>query len=221
MVWSECSLAFIVQVSTHLAMLPNLYLSARVGEGVLFSVGLFTLLTSLMYHVCEVLSNYHCFPRGGSQWHHPRIELLGMDTGKWHRLDNVFAITSIQLLSLHLCDIHHQHQQWYDFLRWSCISITLFFQELGPWNIRNTIIPIIPTSLLLMYRLVLGSPRPRLHPRWLALALFCLVPAVVCFAKGLDDERDYLRMWHGGWHVSVCAAGSFFALAKYKARKQD
>ena len=30
----------------------------------------------------------------------------------------------------------------------------------------------------------------------------CLIMAVgiIGFAKGLDDENDYLRLWHGLWH---------------------
>ncbi len=33
--------------------------------------------------------------------------------------------------------------------------------------------------------------------------------------KGLDDERDYLRMWHGLWHCAASALSSALLLGTH------
>ena len=49
--------------------------------------------------------------------------------------------------------------------------------------------------------------RGRLWNRWTHSGLLALAAAVVCFVKGLDQDKDYLRMWHGAWHVCICTGG--------------
>ncbi len=96
---SECSLSYAVQVSAHLAVLPSLYAMARLGDGAMLGCSAATLVTSVLYHLCEVMNNKSCFS-GRSN-----VRLFGMTDGNWHRLDNVFAITSLQLLCLYLSDL--------------------------------------------------------------------------------------------------------------------
>lgn len=36
---------------------------------------------------------------------------------------------------------------------------------------------------------------------------FILV-GLLAFIKGLDDQHDYLRLWHGLWHISI-ATGTY------------
>ncbi len=50
--------------------------------------------------------------------------------------------------------------------------------------------------------------------------VLALAAAVFCFYKGLDDRRDYLRLWHGGWHVAAGTAGSCFAVAKWRVERR-
>jgi hypothetical protein len=75
--FSECVLLYLVQVSTHLAMLPSVYAVWRMGHGTMLGCGVATLVTSLLYHLCEVMNNQQCW-RGT-----PNVRLLGLTDGNW------------------------------------------------------------------------------------------------------------------------------------------
>ena len=38
----------------------------------------------------------------------------------------------------------------------------------------------------------------------LLIGILGFVVAGYCFFKGLKNKNDYLRMWHGMWHLLVC-----------------
>lgn len=206
MVLSECWLAYLVQVGTHIALLPGLLVCVWLRQFGLAGLGVCTALTSLLYHVCEVLASPACVSRMTAA---APPTLLGMNDGKWHRLDNVFAIVSLQHMCLHLS---HLPAGLRSALDWAMVALTLWCQEIAPWDLRFTLLPIAPALLTLVIALL--TLRPALHRTYLVAALAALLPAVVCFAKGLDDTRDYLRMWHGGWHVCMSATVSFLLLSK-------
>ena len=44
--------------------------------------------------------------------------------------------------------------------------------------------------------------------------------AVFCFVKGLDDLNDYLRIWHGCWHM-FGSISLFFTLQTVEKDKPD
>merc|ERR1719228_2262266 len=67
---------------TNLAMLPCLVLACRYRLPYQVIVGAMTMLTSSAYHVCESLD----------------FKLFGFNFGRWHHIDNVFAITSLMCL---------------------------------------------------------------------------------------------------------------------------
>jgi hypothetical protein len=203
---SECALAYGVQVGTHLAMLPGLYVAVRLGSGTFVGTGAATLLTSALYHVCEVMNTRACLSATG------RRQLLGMDEGRWHRLDNVFAIASLQLLCLYMADLPLRRGAR-EALNWLAFFVTLVFQERGPWLLSHTLLPLLPCVALALVRVAHGA---RLSRRTFGWGVLCLLPAVYCFYRGLDDERDYLRMWHGMWHVAINAAASCFAVSRWQ-----
>jgi hypothetical protein len=229
---SECSLSYAVQVSAHLAVLPSLYAMARLGDGAMLGCSAATLVTSVLYHLCEVMNNKSCFS-GRSN-----VRLFGMTDGNWHRLDNVFAITSLQLLCLYLSDlplrkhykvllkkafiVHFLTLREKECVNWLAVFVTLAFQERGPWDMWNTVLPLVPFVVLVFGRLLFSGAGKQVEPRLFGYGVLWLVAAVFCFYKGLDDKRDYLRLWHGCWHVCVTAAASCFSLAKWTvARRQQ
>lgn len=190
----ECVAAFSVQVGTHLALLPLIWICWRLRYWDFLVVGVATFVTSILYHICEVFEAKACYG------HHSRY-LLRMTCGQWHRLDNVFAILSLQLLCVHLLRPRFKHTHWLaKLLPWSAVAITTWAQEAGPWMIEFTIIPIA----LFAAPLLVFPPRMS-TPWWWVVALFFAAIASFAFAKGLDDGRDYLRMWHGLWHMAASA----------------
>jgi hypothetical protein len=208
----ECVASYAVQVSTHLAMLSTFYVTMRLGWYTIGMVGGLTLLTSLLYHIAEVMNHPYCFHWKPNPY--AKVLILGMDDGRWHVLDNVFAIVSLQFLCVHLADIRQSRAS---VLQWLGLGLTLIAQQRNPWDLLNTIYPIIP-YVVLLFGCFVGSS-PRLFRRSFSLGVLCMVPAVFCFYKGLDDDRDYLRIWHGLWHVSINAAAACFMLARGPAPK--
>lgn len=199
---TECTLGYAVQLATHAAMLSSLYISIRLRQTAMATVGGSTLLVSLLYHVAEVMNTPACFPSS-------RRLIWGLDDGRWHRLDNVFAIISLQLLCVHLANLRGSLRL---VLQWSAVFITLVFQERNPWDLNNTIYPLVPYALLFFAVLLLRPPP--LYRRAFGVGVLCMLPAALCFLRGLDDRRDYLRLWHGLWHVCVNVAVSAFMIAR-------
>jgi hypothetical protein len=46
-------------------------------------------------------------------------------------------------------------------------------------------------------------------------AILCVIIGVYCFYKGLDEFNDYLRFYHGMWHLAA-GAFSFYFLQGYE-----
>lgn len=123
-----------------------------------------------------------------------------MTAGQWHRLDNVFAILGLQLMCVHLLPRAHVGASVREVLCWSAVALTTWAQEAGPWRLSHTVVPIaVFAAPLLVWRPRLGGA----GRAWTLAMIGSLAVAVLAFAKGLDDERDYLRMWHGLWHVAA------------------
>jgi hypothetical protein len=89
--------------------------------------------------------------------------------------------------------------------------VTIFCMKIGPWNPICTIIPLALPLVVLVVKVLHKRQLPEAHRVQLGTALVALACAVVCFKKGLDDENDYLRLWHGFWHV-FSSVFTFFAI---------
>lgn len=112
--------------------------------------------------------------------------------------------------------------EWRDSLMYLALTVALLSQECDPWNVLFTLVPILSFYGLSILRWVaiaadvqsicgMPLPRPPPPPRldallgWAVSGFF----ALVAFGKGLDDRRDWLRLWHGAWHVLLAAAAHY------------
>jgi Protein of unknown function (DUF3522) len=105
----ERTLMGLIVVVTNLTGLPTVLRVFKhketVFEGYVFSM---SILTSFMYHLCEV----------------GQCEIF-LNELQWHRLDNVFAITSFELIILHLFGAVHG----FDIpLKWSTLLSSIIIQ---------------------------------------------------------------------------------------------
>ncbi|KAL0490385.1 CA4 [Acrasis kona] len=176
-------------------------------------IGFMTFLTSVCYHVCEAL----------------RMRIWDMNDGNWHRLDNVFIVLSAQNLlyyiffALEARDTaiwdnpeemknhekeHLEHfkkeERVHNLFRWVGLAFCLTCQEKAPWKIFYTILPIALPGACAMLRMVILVPRqykPRYNWRAMFTAMALLGIGVIFFVFGLDEKKDYLRIYHGLWHV--------------------
>eukprot|EP00927_Polykrikos_kofoidii_P081893 TRINITY_DN7987_c0_g1_i1.p1 TRINITY_DN7987_c0_g1~~TRINITY_DN7987_c0_g1_i1.p1 ORF type:complete len:216 (+),score=23.84 TRINITY_DN7987_c0_g1_i1:101-748(+) len=187
---------------TNLAMLPALTQCFRMGYYYDFVIGLMAMLTSSAYHVCQSL-DYH---------------LLGFNEGRWHHMDNVFAISSIMCIIIGFVQLP-RGSALREFINTASISIVVAFQVLAPWNIWYTVAPIGAAVFVTLFGIIYQRRLPRLEKTASMWCFVHLVAAVVCFVRGLDDDNDRFRLWHGGWHIFVGCFVFFARRAQNPSRK--
>eukprot|EP00913_Durusdinium_trenchii_P031299 g29306.t1 len=202
---------------TNLAFVPVFVLTYQEGMHYECIIGFFTMVTSSLYHVCESL----------------QVKFLGFNHGRWHHMDNVFAVTALLLNIANFAQGPRpsafrelrtlgQNEAW-----WSArsvprsrggltrnslaTSVVVCFQVASPWNLMHTILPLVFGFVLLLVELAYWRRLPSFGKADLFKTLLCGSAAGLCFYKGLDETKDYLRLWHGGWHLCVSAMTYFSA----------
>jgi predicted membrane channel-forming protein YqfA (hemolysin III family) len=196
----EVQLTLLTTVVTNLPAIPLIYRCYKENDFAYAVCGFMSILTSLMYHICDTLKI------------HDKNTLFFMNAGQWHRLDNVFIIIVLNVILADLVlQLSHRHG---DFYRWIVVALTLWFQEKGPWQIENTILPIvIPFGCCIVVRLTTTKFRPTYVMKNLYIGLACVVVGVFFFVRGLDDDNDWIRINHGLWHAFVAVALYFLRYA--------
>ncbi|KAJ0409829.1 hypothetical protein P43SY_005723 [Pythium insidiosum] len=180
----EVAVMLVVTGITNFCMFPailQLYRHELVFEAF---VGMFTMLTSFMYHVCDSID--------GPLW---------LTEGQWHRLDNIGSIMSFVVWALYLMDLRHPIYQRY--LQYFFLGVTLVFQEKNPWDEINSVIPIVLAFATLFTSFVVRGCIPKYDYAQLRRGFLLLGVAVCCFIKGLDDDKDPFRFFHGCWHAFI------------------
>lgn len=135
-----------------------------------------------------------------------------MDAGSWHRLDNVFAILMAQSMFLFFADFKAATTN--DAVRWLCLTICLFFQELAPWNLLCTVIPILFAAAIMLSKYVFTQQLPTFDKLNLFLGSFSCLIGIIFFHRGLDDDNDWLRINHSIWHAMAGMATYFWYKCK-------
>jgi len=186
-----------VNVVSNLCMLPAIYVAVRQGLRFEAAVGCFAILASSLYHLCE--------PTG--------FRIYGMNDGQWHRLDNIGACMCFVNLFIYLCDIR---ERWIEeYLRYGMLCWVMLLQERGPWELHNTVLPIVLAGSLPVVRYALGpymplvsswNHKPDFNSSNFSIGLGLLGIALFFFFLGLEDDNDYLRSKHACWHFFVSAA---------------
>mmetsp|Transcript_98792 Transcript_98792/g.279271 ORF Transcript_98792/g.279271 Transcript_98792/m.279271 type:complete len:213 (+) Transcript_98792:98-736(+) len=180
--------------ATNLAMLPALLKAWRLGLYYEMVIGFMTMATSAAYHTCESL-NY---------------EFLGFNEGRWHHMDNVFAILSFMAIFSQFSP-HHREPRVRETANAVSTSVAVVAQLMSPWQVEYTVAPIVAALVYVMLSIAVARKAPRVDGSAGLRALLTFFCAVTCFVKGLDEAHDTLRLWHGGWHLSV-GAFSFYVL---------
>ena len=129
-------------------------------------------------------------------------------------------------LFIYLSDIR---ERWCEeYLRYFMLCWVMVLQERGPWELHNTVVPIVVAGLFPVMRYGVGRhlplvsgwhQRPELDTFNLSAGLGLLAVALVFFALGLEDDNDYLRAKHAGWHLFVSTA-SFWLWRSVKRHLQ-
>jgi len=188
----------VITVLTNASGIPVAIFTWRTGTICPAVIAIGTMAFSTLYHLADTIDN----------------TVLGMTEGNWHRLDNIFAILSFISLQIYVLDATIEEDVMQR-VRMGLSMLTVVFQEIGPWQLECTLIPIlVATSLFVVYlvhnptiRAALGR-NPEDAFRRAAIMLFF---GVIGFIKGLNDATDWLRIAHGCWHFFTGLSFVFFA----------
>lgn len=198
----EKSLMLVITGITNFICLPALYVLYQKRLVFQLHIAVFTMITSFMYHALDSVA-----------W-----KSLYLSTGNWHKLDNIGSIMCFVCLAVYLMDNLQKRPNNVYVSSHTCdtdlhlhligLFLTITMQTSHPWELQNTIVPIlIYFGLLLIKIAVYGGSRLNSYYSLRGGALLGI--GVLCFSKGLDDRNDYLRIWHGLWHCSTGIA-SFY-----------
>lgn len=200
---SPCDMCLLVEAwitgASNLAMLPAVVQAVRYRLYHESAMGLMTMFTSSAYHVCQSLN-----------W-----EMLGFNEGRWHHMDNVFAIICQMAIIVGFAQLPRGSGER-ELMNASSVSLAVVAQLMAPWDVRFTVAPLVAAFVAMLTILGLRKRPPRLDARAGRLSILFLMLALVCFVKGLDDRNDWLRLWHGFWHVFV-GAFCFYAIRAQNA----
>ena len=120
---AEKALWVVVTAMTNISFLPLIRLFWLQRKPLAFWLTWFTFLSSTMYHLADSLES-------------PII----LSEGRWHRLDNIGAISSFCIWFIYLADIkNHVTRQHLSFLGLGIVHIA---QADSAWKMRNTVVPI-------------------------------------------------------------------------------
>jgi len=176
---------------SNLAILPTIFLIFHQKDIFSYYIGCFSMLVSIMYHFCESFD----------------IVII-LEQLKWHELDNIGAIYSFSQMTLPLTkknkDLNYKYKKNYIFF-----FFLLFIQQRGPWELINTILPLI-IDFSYAFFLMSKYGMPKYNKSTFQQACVFMIISLFFFYKGLDDLNDYLRIWHAIWHFFVGITSFYF-----------
>ncbi len=188
----EQLLMVIITGISNFAFTPALILLIKKKYYFPVFLGLFTEITSFMYHFMESIA---------------LKSFLNMDEGQWHKLDNIGSISCFMSLAVYMMD--NRNAETDTILNFSALILNMILQESDPWNLSYTVVPIL-VYFLMIYGVSWCRDRKTVYKRKMHIyGVFTIIPGVICFYLGLDEFKDYLRFFHGCWHFFV-GVSSFY-----------
>ena len=188
----EQMLMVLITGISNFAFTPALILLIRKKYYFPAFLGLFTEITSFMYHFMESIA---------------LKKFLNMDEYQWHKLDNIGSITCFMSLTVFLMD--NKNAELDAILNLIALVVNLILQESDPWNLMNTVLPILIYVILIGILSWKRKRKPSYNKKMHVYGTIGILPAFFCFYYGLNEFQDYLRFFHGCWHFFV-GVSSFY-----------
>ena len=181
----------IINSISNLPIGPTIFLIKYQKKLFSYYLGYFSMIVSIMYHLCESLD----------------IKII-LEQKKWHELDNIGAMYAFSQMSVPLTkfayDLNYITKKNYLFF-----FLILFFQQRGPWELINTILPLVIDFSIAIIQIIKYGP-PNFNKKIMYNAAIFMGLSLFFFYKGLDDLNDYLRIWHSLWHCSIGITSFYF-----------
>ncbi len=120
---------------------------------------------------------------------------------------------------------------FYSRCRWGNMCIILFCQERGPWKLIHLVIPLCCSVFTTLFKFWTLGGVPQFNKSiqdnvtlltiayvWVGAILGCI--ALVFFVFGLNEDEDYLRIYHGLWHFFAGLAIYFIYHSKERRKNK-
>jgi len=85
----------------------------------------------------------------------------------------------------------------------------VIFQEMNPWNFLFTVAPIIFYIFIFAIVILIRKRIPYINSRNAKIGFGLLAIGIFFFKLGLDETNDYLRCYHGLWHLFIGLSAVF------------
>ena len=196
--YSERVLMAITTSLSNISTIPGLFLMKYQGRIFSYYFSIFGIIVSFMYHLCESLDIIIFIPQL-----------------KWHELDNIAAIYCLNNLMLSFTKLGLNIEEIEKTNYLSTIFI-LIIQKRGPWDLTNTIIPIILCGIYVIYHIIRYGFPDYYNRTQLIKGIIFFGIGLVMFIRGLDDLNDYIRIYHTLWHLFIGIAFYYLWQVQYK-----
>lgn len=193
----------ILNSTSNFGIIPCIILVIKYKKDVDVFLGLLTFFSSFMYHLCDGLD----------------VDIY-MKEGEWHQIDNIGSICSITSFLLALSNYSQKVQIRLNLL---FLLLIIIVQFADPWNLINTIFPIILAFLTTLYsfsfkrnggEVVQNKVESELNKVYNSKGKFVFSLAFVCFLIGINEHYDYLRIFHSLWHILIGYSTYYIRLTK-------
>jgi len=152
-------------------------------------VGVFAILTSTAYHTLETLNT----------------RFLGGDSLRFHQADNVFSVALFCFFAIQFAQVESPAVT--DLFKLVILGTSVCVQCIAPWNPWYSFVPIATSYGGVIAYLLVKRKRPEICWKNFRVAAATFLLAIITFVVGLQDDYDYLRIFHGLWHFFVSIFG--------------
>ncbi|EAS07733.2 transmembrane protein, putative (macronuclear) [Tetrahymena thermophila SB210] len=182
---SEAFMMVLITAITNFACMPALCLLYKKNLVFETYVGVFTFVTSFMYHFVESIG----------------AEKLFMKELEWHQLDNIGAIMCFITVFIHMANFQNYNLQMQ--LNYSAMFIVIILQVADPWNLTFTVAPIVIYALIIIALAIYLKTQPFTNRQMTIKGFSLIFLGAIFFSLSQDEHTDYLRIYHGLWHSVI------------------
>ena len=182
-----------ITMFTNISWIPTLLLLYRRRMNYHLFLGILTTVSAIFYHFLESFS----------------IKYFILSKDNWHKLDNIGGISCSVSLIIYL--MNNENQEVDAYLNYFNMILILILQEKSYTNIKYTIFP-----LALFFCIYLGKflfiirKLPIYNWKIFKKSVYLLAICIFCFSRGLNRKQDYLRIFHGLWHLFLGINSFYF-----------
>ena len=165
---------------SNFSVIPTLLLLRYTKRYFEFYFGILTFVSSFLYHFTESLE----------------IKII-LKPGRWHKLDNIGSI--VVMNSLFINNLNNVTAENKIELNFISFLLVLVFQFDHFWKLENTIFPVLIFAVIMICNFIYCG-FPKFKKNMLKKSMVIFIIALFMFAFGLDENNDYLRIYHSLWH---------------------